>query len=180
MLVLVDTNLLLRVIEPRHTHHGQAVAAIRSLRQDGHMLCLVPQIHYEFWVAATRPIAVNGLSMTTQEAEAELEKLGPRLFRYLRDERAIYDAWHDLVCKHHMHGKHVHDARLVAAMQRHRGQTVASKQEQMACHGNCKEESHESSWSSDSQSVDTQVYRHGVRRVFDISRDGKKLCPFNI
>jgi len=119
MLVLVDTNVLLRVVEPRHTQHAQAVAALRANRQAGHELCLVPQIHYEFWVAATRPIAQNGLSMTTTEAEAELQKLGPPLFRLLRDERAIYSPWRDLVGKYHVQGKQAHDARLVAAMQRH-------------------------------------------------------------
>lgn len=119
MLVLVDTNVLLRVVEPRHPHHRSAVAALRSLSQAGHALCLVPQIHYEFWVAATRPIAVNGLSMTADEAAAELQKLGPPLFRFLRDERAIYPAWRGLVRQYRVQGKEAHDARLVAAMQRH-------------------------------------------------------------
>jgi hypothetical protein len=85
----------------------------------GHELCLVPQIHYEFWVAATRPIAVHGLSMTSSEAELELRKLGPPLFRFLRDERAIYDPWRELVRSRSIQGKHAHDARLVAAMERH-------------------------------------------------------------
>ncbi len=35
--------------------------------------------------------------MTSDEVEAELKKLGPPLFRFLRDERAIYDAWHGIV-----------------------------------------------------------------------------------
>ena len=119
MLVLVDMNVLLRIVEPRHLHHNQAVAALRVLRQGDNVLCLVPQIHYEFWVAATRPIAVNGLSMTPEEAEAELQQLGAPLFRFLRDERAIYDPWHDLVRAHRVQGKNAHDARFVAAMQRH-------------------------------------------------------------
>lgn len=119
MLVLVDTNVLLRVVEPSHIHHGQVVASLRSLRQAGHVPCLVPQVHYEFWVAATRPIAVNGLSMTAYEAASEIQKLGPPLFRFLRDERAIYSEWRDLVAKHSVQGKSAHDARLVAAMQRH-------------------------------------------------------------
>lgn len=119
MLVLVDTNVLLRVIEPRHAHHTEAVQALRALRRAGHELCLVPQIHYEFWVVATRPVAHNGFGMTTADAEAELLKLGPPLFRLLRDERAIYDPWRELVGKYHIQGKQAHDARLVAAMQRH-------------------------------------------------------------
>ena len=119
MLVLVDTNVLVRVIEPRHAHHAQAVAAIRALSLAGNTLCLVPQVHCEFWVGATRPIAVNGLSMTSLEAEAELLKLGPPLFRMLRDERAVYDRWRELVIKHRVQRKGAHDARLVAAMYRH-------------------------------------------------------------
>jgi predicted nucleic acid-binding protein len=41
MLVLVDTNVLLRVVEPRHPHHAGAVAALRSLRKAQHELCVV-------------------------------------------------------------------------------------------------------------------------------------------
>jgi predicted nucleic acid-binding protein len=119
MLILVDTNVLLRVVEPQHGHHALAVSAVRNLRQAGNELCLVPQVHYEFWVAATRSIAQNGLGLTTVEAEAELQRLGPPLFRLLRDERAIYNSWRELVGKHLVLGKQAHDARLVAAMQRH-------------------------------------------------------------
>jgi predicted nucleic acid-binding protein len=119
MLVLADTNVLLRVAEPKHRDHPRAVAAVRGLRQAVHVLCLVPQIHYELWVVATRPIETNGLGMTSDEVEAETQKLGPLLFRFLRDERAIYDVWHELVQKYGVQGKQAHDARLVAAMQRH-------------------------------------------------------------
>ena len=119
MLILVDTNVLLRVVEPGHAQHAQAAAALRAWRLAGHELCVVPQVHYEFWVAATRPIAQNGLGMTAAEAEAELQKLGPPLFRLLRDERAIYAPWRELVARHDVQGKQTHDARLVAAMQRH-------------------------------------------------------------
>jgi predicted nucleic acid-binding protein len=119
MQVLVDTNVVLRVAEPEHAHHLQAVAATEALRQSGHILCIVPQVHYEFWVAVTRPVARNGLGMTAIEAEEELRKLGPPLFRFMRDERAIYGPWHGLVCDYAVQGKQSHDARLVAAMLRH-------------------------------------------------------------
>ncbi len=119
MLVLVDTNVLVAVVEPRHPQHAQAVDALRTLRHAGDDLAIVPQIHYEFWVVASRPVENNGLGMTTAEAEAELQRLGPPLFRFLRDERAIYDPWRELVNLHDVVGKHAHDARLVAAMQRH-------------------------------------------------------------
>ena len=119
MLILVDTNVVLRVVEPRHPQHGQAVASLRAVRLAGNDLAIVPQVHYEFWVVATRPVAQNGLGKSTAEAEAELQKLGPPLFRLLRDERAIYGSWRELVTQHDVQGKQAHDARLVAAMQRH-------------------------------------------------------------
>jgi predicted nucleic acid-binding protein len=119
MLVLVDTNVLLRTVEPLHSHHTAAVTVLRTIKQAGHELCVVPQIHYEFWVVATRPIAQNGLNMTPTEVEVELQRLGPPLFRLLRDERTVYDFWRELVGKHEVCGKQVHDARLVAAMCRH-------------------------------------------------------------
>lgn len=119
MLVLLDTNVLLRALEPGHSHHGDAVQALRRLRRDDHVPCVVPQVHYEFWVAATRPLALNGLGMSAAEARAELLRLGPPLFRLLRDERAIYDKWRDLIEKYGAQGKQAHDARIVPAMVRH-------------------------------------------------------------
>ncbi len=120
MLVIVDTNLLLRFAEIKHQHHRIAVEAMQSLRLAGHELCLVPQNHYEFWVVATRPIALNGLGMSPAEAGKALDNMIPPLFRILRDERAIYDNWRSIVSKDSVQGKNAHDARLVAAMIRHR------------------------------------------------------------
>jgi predicted nucleic acid-binding protein len=40
-------------------------------------------------------------------------------FRLFRDERAIFEPWHQLVVQYEVLGKNGHDARLVAAMQRH-------------------------------------------------------------
>ena len=40
-------------------------------------------------------------------------------FLFLRDERAVFEHWHDLVSQHEVRGKNAHDARLVAAMRRH-------------------------------------------------------------
>ncbi|MEO8166474.1 MAG: PIN domain nuclease [Betaproteobacteria bacterium] len=78
----------------------------------------MPQVIYEYWVVATRPLADNGLGMTTGEAEADVGKLIEQ-FHLFRDERAIFDRWHQLVVQHQVTGKTGHDARLVAAMDRH-------------------------------------------------------------
>jgi len=119
MLVLLDTNVAIGMMEPRYRLHATAAAAVRSLRESGQELCVVPQVHYEFWVVATRPTAQNGLGMSAVDAGQALAEFSPPWFRLLRDERAVYDCWRELVTKHGIQGKQAHDARLVAAMQRH-------------------------------------------------------------
>jgi predicted nucleic acid-binding protein len=89
MQILIDTNILLRSAEPDHQQHAVASKAVHALREAKHELCLVPQIHYEFWVVITRPVSSNGLGYSAADAELELRELGSPLFRVLRDERAI-------------------------------------------------------------------------------------------
>src|SRR5206468_7710820 len=96
MRILLDTNVLLRSVEPRHVQHQTSVDATDVLRQRGHDLFIVPQVLYEFWSVATRPIEQNGLGMAPEEAQAELLAI-QRLFRLLRDERAVYAIWEQLV-----------------------------------------------------------------------------------
>ena len=118
MRILLDTNILLRQVEPRHAHHQASATATAELRRRGGELVIVPQVIYEFWSVATRPVEQNGLGMTPSEAHAELVAIR-QLFRLLRDERAIYVLWEQLVSSLGVQGKQAHDARLAAAMQRH-------------------------------------------------------------
>lgn len=118
MRILIDTNVLLRSTEPGHVHYQYSVNAIDILRQHGHELMVVPQVLYEFWSVATRPIANNGLGMNPFDAHAEVNAV-KKLFRLLRDERGIYSIWDQLVVSFAVKGKQAHDARLAAAVQRH-------------------------------------------------------------
>src|SRR5436305_381745 len=118
MNVLLDTNILGRMLEPGHPQHRVAHDATGALVLRGDNLCVVPQVLYEFWVVATRPVAVNGLGLTVAQAAAEL--IGLRtLFPLLSDTPAIYREWESLVVAHNVSGKNAHDARLVAAMAVH-------------------------------------------------------------
>jgi predicted nucleic acid-binding protein len=67
---------------------------------------------------ATRPVEVNGLGLSAAGAERDVAKLLTR-FHLLRDERRVFELWHRLVVYHKVSGKNAHDARLVAAMNRH-------------------------------------------------------------
>jgi predicted nucleic acid-binding protein len=114
--VLVDTNILLRTLQPLHPQRETARGAIKALTARGHELQLVPQNLMELWVVATRPAAQNGLGLSTAQAESELMRL-KSMFPLLPDTPAIYPVWENLVIRYRISGKPVHDARLVAAMQ---------------------------------------------------------------
>lgn len=120
MRVLIDTNLLVRLAAgPKDPSFEVAEQALAVLHASRYSVVIVPQVVYEFWVVATRPLQANGLQMTTAAVDAFLQHLERLGFSLLLDERAIYERWLELVTKHRVSGKPSHDARLVAAMQRH-------------------------------------------------------------
>lgn len=118
MNTLLDSNILVRTIQPAHHMHWIALDAITELRRQGDTLCLVPQNIYEFWVVCTRPVAQNGLGMSPAETQAELSRL-KTLFTLLDDTPAIFPQWEQLVVQYQIQGKNAHDARLAAAMMVH-------------------------------------------------------------
>ena len=59
----IDTNVLMRSIEEDHVMHPDALGAILSLLAGGAVVCVLAQNLYEFWVAATRLLANNGLGL---------------------------------------------------------------------------------------------------------------------
>ncbi len=118
MRVLIDTNVLGRLSQPDHPMHATAISAVKVLRDGQHEMRLVPQVIYEYWTVATRPAAENGLGFSIEETVANLTDF-KAVFPLLRDERGILDRWEKLVVVHRVQGKPSHDARLVAAMDRH-------------------------------------------------------------
>ncbi len=118
MNVLLDTNLLTGSALPASARYSTASGAIAVLRLRGDVLCLVPQVLYEFWVVATRPPAANGLGLAVPAAAAELNRI-KSLFPLLLDPPALFSEWERLVTTHNVSGKSAHDARLAAAMSVH-------------------------------------------------------------
>lgn len=115
---LIDTNVLLRSIDPTHLMSAAAVSALVILRAQGEQLCITPQNLIEFWNVYTRPMERNGLGRSPQEAAVEVNQL-KAFFPLLPDTAAIYPLWERLVTTHAVRGINVHDARLVAAMLAH-------------------------------------------------------------
>ncbi len=118
MNVLLDPNILARMFQLGHVQHALALDAVDALTGRGDTPCLVPQVLYEFWVVATRPMASNGMGLSATATAAELTRL-QQLFPLLADSAAIFPAWLGLVTRHAVLGKQGHDARLVAAMMIH-------------------------------------------------------------
>jgi predicted nucleic acid-binding protein len=114
MAVLLDTNILLRLLQPHHPHSPLAEGALNTLRNRNEVLNLTAQSLVEFWATVTRPVDENGLGFTTEQAAAEVDTL-KRLF-VLLPELPLLPEWRRLVAAYRVSGKNTHDARLVAAM----------------------------------------------------------------
>ncbi len=118
MKILVDTNVLARCVQPHHPQSATAQRALLILLERGETLCLVPQVLYEFWVIATRPIgSPNGLGWTTAEAIDRVGKFSASIpLIDSQSEASVYREWISLVVRYDTRGRAAHDARLVAAM----------------------------------------------------------------
>lgn len=115
MAFLLDTNILLRMIDLKHPMNQDVTNAIKVLRSQNEQLFIIPQNLIEFWNVCTRPLEKNGLGMTVSETEREISRM-ENLFIVLRDQSDIYPQWRSLVQKYQVKGVKVHDTRLVAAM----------------------------------------------------------------
>lgn len=115
MSVLVDTNILLRSVEPLHPHHALAVGAVYRLLAQSTPVYFTLQNIAEFWNVATRPTENNGLGLSIQATLGEVEKI-EGLLTLLHDTPAVYAEWKRIIVRYGVSGVKVHDARLVAIM----------------------------------------------------------------
>ncbi len=117
-MILVDTNLLVRLSMASDPQHASAHAALKHLPKAGRIPCITPQVLYEHWVVATRPKAANGLGLEAYEAT----ELGDEIlykFLLLEDRPGVFLRWRRLVERHRITGKWAHDVRLIASMEEH-------------------------------------------------------------
>ena len=118
MSILIDTNILLRRVQPSHPSHALSVESVSRLMAAGEPVHFTSQNIAEFWNVATRPAEHNGLGFSPAITLAEVEKI-EAAFGLLPDTPALYAAWRELVVRYGVIGAKVHDARLVAAMNVH-------------------------------------------------------------
>jgi predicted nucleic acid-binding protein len=116
---LLDTNIVLRLVNPKAANHDVVKAAISKLREHNQYCVLTPQVLIEFWAVATRPTTANGFGWDALTTRAEIDRLLD-LFPLLEDTPVIFDTWLTLVTTFAVRGKRVHDLRLIAVMQAHK------------------------------------------------------------
>jgi predicted nucleic acid-binding protein len=115
MAVLIDTNVLLRAVQPSHRMHPVALPALERLLAGPEPLFIAIQNVGEFWNSATPPLAANGLGMTVDQVGREVKRL-ESFFEIVSESAASYVAWKTLATTHRVSGAQVHDARLAAVM----------------------------------------------------------------
>jgi predicted nucleic acid-binding protein len=118
MLVLLDSNILLRWLEPADPDSGLVVAAVERLLLNSDSLCYTSQNLGEFWNVLTRPASRNGYGLTAAQAHLRARSIESRI-ELLPDTPAVHLEWRRLLVAHDVCGSQVHDARLAAAMHIH-------------------------------------------------------------
>jgi predicted nucleic acid-binding protein len=118
MSVLVDTNVLLRRMQPDHEHHALAIDSVARLLAAGEEVYFTSQNISEFWNVMTRPAAANGLGFSPAFVLGEVRKI-EMVLTLLQDSPAVYEEWKRLVAAYGVRGVKVHDARLAAIMNVH-------------------------------------------------------------
>ena len=116
---LVDTNVLLRLVQPDSPEHGKIRKCTEMLWAQGADLLYTSQNLAEFWNVCTRPTDRNGFGFSISEADDRASLIEAKL-TFVADSEATHQEWRRIVVAEQVSGVQVHDARLVAAMYVHR------------------------------------------------------------
>jgi len=89
-LYLVDSNILIRVVQRADPSFATVAASVRKLERKQAVLCYTSQNLGEFWSVLTRPANRNGYGLTPEEANLRSGEVETR-FRLLPDSLAVHE-----------------------------------------------------------------------------------------
>jgi len=115
---LIDTSLLARLANTADAQYAIAAGAVVELHRRGEALHVTPQVLVEFRSVATRPIELNGLGLSADDAAVQSAEF-EATFPLLAETPDVYPAWKKVVNGLGIIGKQVHDARLIAVRHVH-------------------------------------------------------------
>jgi predicted nucleic acid-binding protein len=116
MAYLLDTGILLRLVDDRDPQHISVQQGVRELIRRKEDLLITTQNIAEFCSVATRPVANNGLGISPADAFSLLEQDIEPICAILDERATLAGELKRLVVQYSVVGKQVHDARLVAMM----------------------------------------------------------------
>ncbi|HEY0796825.1 MAG TPA: PIN domain-containing protein [Acidisarcina sp.] len=116
---LVDSNVLLRLVQPDSPEHGVIRRSTELLWAQGANLFYTSQNLSEFWNVCTRPANRNGFGFSIAEADERARLIEAKL-RFAPESEETHKEWRRIIVGANVSGIQVHDARLVAAMRIHK------------------------------------------------------------
>ena len=104
MRYLLDTGILLRLLNRSADQHAETRAAVRLLKQRGDECLTTLQNLCEFWNVSTRPTtARGGLGLSVADTQRRLTAI-ERLTKILPDSPDTLQRWKTLVISHRVLG----------------------------------------------------------------------------
>jgi predicted nucleic acid-binding protein len=116
MSYLLDTGVLLRLVDRQDEQHESVRRAVRTLIASKEPLLITSQNVAEFLNVATRPVVNNGLAMAPDRAIDLFQREIESICSVLTETDLMHSVFKRLIAKYGVVGKQVHDARLVAMM----------------------------------------------------------------
>lgn len=116
MACLLDTGILLRLVDSRDPLHSVVRHAVGTLGRRNEELFTTTQNVAEFWNVATRPVIANGLGLSAATVTGLLQGIVELTCGMLIEGETLYGEFKRLGLKYSFGGKQAHDARLVAMM----------------------------------------------------------------
>lgn len=119
MRYLLDTGILLRLVNREAAAHPEIRNAVRTLKSQGHVTVTTFQNLCEFWNVCTRPeTSRGGLGLSLDETPRRLRTL-LRINALMPDSPDTFAIWQKIVVDQGVKGVQVHDAKLAALMTLH-------------------------------------------------------------
>jgi len=115
---LLDTNILLRLVQPDSPDYAALRRCTDFLWGQGAELFYASQNLAEFWNFCTRPADRNGFGFTVLETDERATQI-ESMFSLAPDSEATHREWRRIVVADGVSGVQVHDARLIAVMRIH-------------------------------------------------------------
>ena len=114
----LDTNILLSATDRSRPDFSAARRVFTEAVPQGYHLCISPQIIREYLVVATRPVSVNGLGLSTQNAIDNIEHFRKRTLLLEENNQSAAELL-SLLSRYTITGKKIHDAHIAALMVHH-------------------------------------------------------------